>query len=135
MKSKEWTVAAILAEIDEARDPVRGDPNYEDEMLLKLDKVVREPKKLIIFREHSLGGVIYNVNSNVKFDEVITVDMTTEATAGKDAADYDEVQELAVVDGDYGSAAWVTPVDALNRRMQHWRERMIELELEREEAE
>ena len=132
--TKEWTIAAILAEIDEARDPVRGDPNYEDEMLLKLDKVVREPKKLIIFREHSLGGVIYNVNSNVKFDEVITVDITSEATAGKDAADYDEIQELAV-DGNYGSAAWGISLEVLEDRIKHWKDRQKELELKREEAE
>jgi hypothetical protein len=129
-----WTVAAILAEIDESRDPRTGDPNYEGDMLLKLDKAVREPKKLIIFREHSLGGVIYNVNSNVKFDEVITVDITSEATAGRYAADYDEIQELSV-DGDYGSAAWNVPVEVLEKRIKLWKDRQKELELKREESE
>jgi hypothetical protein len=130
--TKGWTVEAILAEIDEARHPIRGDCNYEGEMLLKLDKAVREPKKLLIFREHGLGGVIYNVNSNVKFDEVVTVDTTSETAAGKDAADYDEVLELSV-DGDYGSAAWGISLEVLEERIKHWKDRQKELELKREE--
>ena len=134
--TKEWTIAAILAEIDEARDPIRGDCNYEDEMLLELDKAVREPKKLIIFREQGMGGVLYNINSNVKFDEVITVDQLDSSLipSSEKVEDHDWIESLSV-DGDYGSASWLIPIDELNRRMQHWRERMIELELKREEAE
>ena len=125
-----WTIEAILGEIDEARKT--GDHNYEDKMLLKLDEAVREPKKLIIFREHSLGGALYNISSNVEFSEVIAVDSTSESTAGQDAADYDEVQTLAV-DGDYGSAAWHMSLERVEERLAHWKKRMKELELKREE--
>jgi hypothetical protein len=90
-----------------------------------------EPKKLIVFREHGIGGVLYHINSNVKFDEVITVDTTEEATAGQDAADYDEIQELSV-DGDYGSAAWLTDLETLEMRMKHWKARAAELDYNRQ---
>lgn len=129
---KRWVVSDILEEIDVARRT--GDHDYEDDMLLRLDKAVRDPKKLIVFREHGIGGVIYHINSNIKFDEVITVDTTEEATAGQDAADYDEIQELSVT-GDYGSAVWLVDLETLELRLKTWKARAAELDYKRQQLE
>ena len=102
----------------------------DDEIIRELEENAAEPKKLIIFREHGIGGVLYNINSNVKFDEVITVDTTSESTAGQDASDYDEIQELAT-DGDYGSAAWLVSLGRINERIAVWKARQAELDYKR----
>lgn len=130
MTEKRWTVESVLAEIDRAR--FDGDPNYEDIMLLKLAEVVREPKKLIIFREQGMGGVLYNINSNVKFDEVITVDQI-DGSMVPNADDLDEIESLSV-DGDYGSASWLIDSETLEMRIEHWKARGKMLEAKREES-
>jgi len=127
----------LAREIEAARET--GDYNYEDELLLKFFAEATkppEPKKLIIFREQGMGGVLYNINSNVKFDEVITVDQLDASLipSSEKVEDHDWVESLSV-DGDYGSASWLLPLEQLERRIAHWKARQKELELKREENE